>query len=57
MIFGINTASDISKLLYVIWNNFEISRVVFIAKYHAQIMIVYTTTRKGFVIFTCIGML
>ena len=29
MIFGINTASDISKLLYVIWNNFEISRVVF----------------------------
>ena len=39
MIFGINTTSDISKLLYVIsravrqveqWDNFEISRVVFI---------------------------
>ena len=43
MIFGINTTSDISKLLYVI------SRAV------RQIMLlfVYTTTRKRFVIFTC----
>ena len=51
MIFGINTTSDISKLLYVIWN---IMSGIF-AKYHVQIMLlfVYTTTRKGFVIFTC----
>ena len=51
MIFGINTTSDISKLLYVIWN---IMSGIF-AKYHVQIMLlfVYTTTRKRFVIFTC----
>ena len=53
MIFGINTTSDISKLLYVIWN---IMSGIF-AKYHLQIMLlfVYTTTRKTFVIveFTC----
>ena len=30
MIFGINTTSDISELFYIIWGNFEISRVVFI---------------------------
>ena len=29
VIFGINTTSDISKLLQVIWDNFEISQVVF----------------------------
>ena len=29
VIFGINTTSDISKLLKVIWDNFEISQVVF----------------------------
>ena len=61
MIFGLNTTSDILKLLY------EISRAVMgvkfetilkyggiYAKYHVQIMLlfVYTTTRKGFVIFT-----
>ena len=61
MIFGINTTSDISKLLYVIsravrrnlrqfWN---ITSGIY-AKYHVQIMLlfVYTTTRKWFVIFT-----
>ena len=66
MIFGINTTSDISKLIYVI------SRAVrggggvkfeTILKYHEwylcqillQIMLlfVYTTTHNGFVIFTC----
>ena len=67
MIFGINTTSDISKLMYVI------SRAVggggggvkfeTILKYHEwylcqillQIMVlfVYTTTHKGFVILTC----
>ena len=51
--FGINTSSDISKLLH------EISRAVITsggyAKYHVQIMLlfVYTTTHKRFVIFTC----
>ena len=29
VVFGINTTSDILKLWYVIWDNFEISRVVF----------------------------
>ena len=37
-----------------VWDNFEISLVVFYAKYHIQIMLlfVYTTTCKRFVIFT-----
>ena len=35
--FGINTISDISKLLYVIWDNFEMSSGIY-AKYHVQIM-------------------
>ena len=52
---GINTTSDISKLLYVISR--AVKRVKFetISKYHVQIMLlfVYTTTRKGFVSFTC----
>ena len=30
MIFGVNITSDISKLLYIISDNFEISRGVFI---------------------------
>ena len=64
MIFGINTTSDISKLLYVISR--AVRRVKFetktlnitsgtYAKYHVQIMLlfVYTTTPKMFVIFTC----
>ena len=63
VVFGINTTSDISKLLYVISR--AVRRVKFetISKYHEwylcqislQIMLlfVYTTTRKGFVIFTC----
>ena len=65
MIFGINTTSDISKLLYVI--SHAVGRVKFetiILKYHewylcqtsrtnhAIINFVYTTTREGFVIFT-----
>ena len=39
----------------IVKRNFEISRVVFMPKYHVQIMLlfVYTTTRKRFVIFTC----
>ena len=47
MIFGINTTSDISKLLYII-------RSGIYAKYHVQIMLlfVYTTTHTRFVIFT-----
>ena len=64
MIFGINTSSDISKLLCVIsravtcvkflrqfWN---ITSGIY-PKYHVQIMLlfVYTTTPKQFVIFTC----
>ena len=63
VIFGINTMSDISKLSYVISR--AVRRVKFetiwnitsgiYAKYYVQIMLlfVYTTTRKGFVIFTC----
>ena len=63
VIFGINTTNDILKLLYVISRAFR--RVKFkqfwnitsgiYAKYHVQIMllIVYTTTHKRFVIFTC----
>ena len=60
MIFGINTTSDISKLLYVISRavrrvKFEISRVVFMPNitYKSCYFFVYTTTRKRFVIFTC----
>ena len=63
MIFGINTASDISKFLYVIsravgWVKFETILKYhgwYLCKYHVQIMLlfVYTTTRKRFVIFTC----
>ena len=62
VIFGINTTSDISKLLYVIsravrrvkFDNWNITSGIY-AKYHVQIMLlfVYTTTRKRFVIFTC----
>ena len=38
----------------VIWNNFEISRVVFKQKSRTNDAIhVYTTTRKSSVIFTC----
>ena len=64
MIFGINTTSDISKLLYVFSR--AVRRVKFETnlKYHewylCQIsrtnhtsIIVYTTTRKRIVIFTC----
>ena len=63
MIFGINTTSDISKLLYVISR--AVGRVKFetILKYHEwylcqislqiMLLIVYTTTLKRFVIFTC----
>ena len=64
MIFGINTTSDISKLLCVISR--AVRRVKFetilknitsgiYAKYHVQIMllIVCTTTLRRFVIFTC----
>ena len=64
VIFGINTTSDISKLLYVISR--AVRRVNFetILKYHEwylcqilgiQIMLlfVYTSTRKGYLIFTC----
>ena len=60
VIFGINTMSDVSKLLHVISR--AIRRVKFetilkyhewfFARYHVQIMLlfVYTTTRKRFVI-------
>ena len=55
MIFGVNTTSDISKLLYVILR--AVRRVKFetFLKYNVQILLlfVYTTTRKRFVIFTC----
>ena len=53
-IFGINTTSDISKLLYVLRQFWNITSGIY-AKYHVQIMLlfVYTTTRKRFVIFTC----
>ena len=63
MIFGINTTSDISKLLYLISR--AVRRVKFetILKFHrgidanyqVQIMLlfVYTTTHERFVIFTC----
>ena len=54
MRFGINTTSDISKLLYVILKFWNITSGIY-AKYHVQILLlfVYTTTRKRFVIFTC----
>ena len=60
---GVNTTSDISKLLYVISR--AVRRLKFetilkyhegiYAKYHVQIMLlfVYTITRKRFVIITC----
>ena len=59
MIFGINTASDISNyLLYVISRavrRLKFETILKYAKYHIQIMLLfaYTTTRKRFVIFTC----
>ena len=57
VIFGINTTSDISKLLYVISNLRQFWNITsgIYAKYHVQIMLlfVYTTTCKSFVIFTC----
>ena len=54
MIFGINSTSDISKLLYVISRAANITSGIY-AKYHVQILLlfVYTTTRQRFVIFTC----
>ena len=57
VIFGMNTTSDISKLLYVISR--AVRRVKFgtIWKYHEwylfMLLFFYTTTRKRFVIFTC----
>ena len=63
VIFGINTTSDTSKLLYVISRAVKGVKFETILKYHKwylcqislQIMLlfVYTTTRKRFVIFTC----
>ena len=63
VIFGINTMSDISKLLYVISRAVRRVKFVTILKYHewylCQIsrtnhaIICYTTICKGFVIFTC----
>ena len=64
MIFGINTTSDIAKLLYVIshdpwgeWNLRQFWNITsgIYAKYHLQIklLFVYTNTHKRFVIFTC----
>ena len=42
VIFGINTTSDISKLLYVMWDNFEYDKLSDIyAKYHVQIMLLF----------------
>ena len=64
-VFGINTTSDVSKLLYVIsravirWVKFEAilkyhEPYLQYAKYHLQIILlfVYTVTRERFVIFT-----
>ena len=60
MIFGINTTSDTSKLLYRYtgeWNLRQFWKITsgFYAKYHVQIMllVVHTTTHKRFVILTC----
>ena len=55
MVFGINTMSDISILLYVNLRQFWNITSGIYAKYHVQIMLlfVYTTTCKRFVIFTC----
>ena len=63
MIFGINTTSDIKKLLYVISRAVRQVKFETILKYHEwylcqisqQILLlfVYTTTCKRFVIFTC----
>ena len=54
VIFGINTTSDISKLLYVNLRQFWNITCGIYAKYHVQIVLlfVYTTPRKRFVIFT-----
>ena len=54
VIFGINITRDISKLLYVNLRQFWNISCGIYAKYHLQMMLlfVYTTTRKGFVIFT-----
>ena len=54
VIFGINTTSDISKLLYVNLRQFWNITSSIYAKYHVQIILwfVYTTTQKRFVIFT-----
>ena len=51
MILGINTTSDISKLLYVISNLRQFWNITsgIYAKYHLQIMLLF----KRFVIFTC----
>ena len=55
VILGIHTTSHISKFLYVIWDNFEISRVLLMPNITQQIMLlfVYSTTRERFEIFTC----
>ena len=55
VIFGINTTSDISKLLYVISRAVRRLKFETILKYHVQIMLlfVYAITRKSFVIFIC----
>ena len=55
--FGINNTSDISKLFYKIeiWDNFEISQVVFMPNimYKSCYYLFNTTTGNIFVIFTC----
>ena len=56
VIFGINTTSDISKFLYVFSRAVRQVKLIFWdnLKYQVQIMLLfgYTTTHKGFVIFT-----
>ena len=42
MIFGINTTRDISKLSQITYNNFEISRVVFMPNITTNHAITYT---------------
>ena len=42
MLFGINTTCDISKLLQIMWNNFEISLVVFMPNITTNQAITYT---------------
>ena len=65
MIFGINATSDISKLLHEISRAFRRLKFETILKYREwylceisrinqiMLLIVYTTTHKWFVIFTC----